>query len=295
MQTDPSNCGACNKTCAGTCSDGHCVVTIAGPTNNSEYWIDADANRVYLSNGISVSSIPNGGGTPTNLTSGYTASNLGEITSDASYVYFVDGWLPVTIGRVPKTGGPVDVLATLDDFRSNVATDGVNVYVRGANYVYSVPVGGGSPVSIAASDGSSLMEHGICTDGTTVFWASVNGLMATPVVGGPTKAIVPGQIDEVLCSGSWVYYLANSYPSRTPTSGSGKVEIVSLTYGYLAVGNEIYVAQGPQIWSIDLNSLAATELVDDADLDPVTPAIVASSSFVTWVDYFGGAVEQVAP
>src|SRR5207248_2453300 len=102
--------------------------------------------------------VPNGGGTPTNLTASYTVTagirSVAIPSSSATDVFFADVGNVTRICSVPLGGGNVTVVGDVADSAWDIAATTKNVYTHGPGGLSMLPVGGGSATQLATGDGN---------------------------------------------------------------------------------------------------------------------------------------------
>lgn len=144
--------------------------TIASP---GFVWdMDMDDTHVYYTLPLSdqIRRSPVGGGTTELL-----------VSEGAEYVAVYAGWVyyggylrPVTLKRVPLTGGPSNPLATGSWYISALAADDSGVYLADAagGAIVRVPLAGGAPVTIASGQ---PYPASLWLSGDSVYWTNLDG------------------------------------------------------------------------------------------------------------------------
>jgi hypothetical protein len=292
-QTDVNNCGSCGSACASTCSHGHCVIDTGVSIN---LWVPtgllADASNVYFSDDTDVKAFPNGGGTVTELTSGYVTSwDISSLVMDGPYIYFVDGGPSGSkICKVSKTGGTVMVLGSVSDDLKGLAVDSNNVYAHGASGVYSISTVGGSLNTLALGDSYIYATPSIATDGTTLYWLAAGKQIASmPVGGGSLTTVFSGTSASWLVS--WFNHAllfldgAMYQQDFVPFNNLQAVAVGVLQLATTESFSDAYIYDGTTIRHYDKTF---TPIVD-ANVD----VMAASTSYVTWVQAVSQEIFQV--
>ena len=93
---------------------------------------------------------------------------------------------------VPASGGPVTILVPPDPSYdvATLAVDCVNVYyTTTAGTLARIPVGGGTPTTLATGAGAALQ---LAVDADRVYFVGPDGLAAVPIEGGAVTTLAPG-------------------------------------------------------------------------------------------------------
>jgi hypothetical protein len=93
---------------------------------------------------------------------------------------------------VPASGGPVTILVPPDPSYdvATLAVDCVNVYyTTTAGTLARIPVGGGTPTTLATGAGAALQ---LAVDADHVYFFGPDGLAAVPIGGGSVTTLAPG-------------------------------------------------------------------------------------------------------
>jgi len=189
-QTDPNNCGGCGVTCAGTCSAGRCVVTLASGQGEPRV-ITVDSTSVYWTNwsGGSVMKLPLGGGAPTMLASGQNHPYGIRVNSTSAYWTDFSG---STVMSVPLNadGGTPTTLASAQAFPTGIVLDSTSVYWADSGSVMKVAIAGGMPTTLASGNANTIV-----VDSTYVYWTDQLGgaVIKVPLGGGMPTVLASGQ------------------------------------------------------------------------------------------------------
>jgi hypothetical protein len=132
--------------------------------------ITVDSSMAYWAAGTAIEGSPLGGGKPMTLASGVT--RVGGLANDDVNVY----WTAYNTGVVayaPKSGGGPNTLAAGRDKPTAIVVDSASVYWLDSHALMKVPVGGGSPVTLAPYVGG----EGLAVDSVSVYWTTNAGVL----------------------------------------------------------------------------------------------------------------------
>jgi len=207
LEADAANCGACGATCAGTCTSGRCLVTLAkdsyGPGPLAQ-----DSSNLYWGDGNCVANtdqIPKSGGAVVVVGSACFAD---LVAVDASNVYWQNG--NDALVAAPIGGGPLTTLIASNPDATSILSDGTNVYFADAAFparIASVPVAGGPITTI---EGSQYDPRALLLSNGELYWAdSVTGIQRI-AKGGWGYGVLFGNSVDVLSmatDGTTLYFI----------------------------------------------------------------------------------------
>jgi hypothetical protein len=98
----------------------------------------------------------------------------------------------------------------------SIAVSGGNVYYFGANSLMSVPVGGGTPATVAAVTGNA-----IAVSDTTIYWATNTSILSKATAGGTLTTLAPVGGGSIAAGPSGVYWTTDSNVMSVPLTGLG--------------------------------------------------------------------------
>jgi hypothetical protein len=220
LQTDPNNCGACGVVCAGVCSPGQCLVTLASGQpipvaiavdSTSVYWVDQMGSGGPGTFG-GVVKVGLNGGTEAVLAWGRQVAS--GIALDATSVYWVDAGCPGDGGpceravlKVPLGGGALGTVVTGSP--GDVAADGTNVYWTdsSAGTVMKVPAGGGAAVTLVSGQPGAGR---ILVDSTSVYWTAGGQLLSAPLAGGAATTLASANPNSLALGTSFIFWTDDS-------------------------------------------------------------------------------------
>lgn len=216
---DPTNCGACGRSCGGAaCTSGACspeviatedALTIAADTSGV-YWstISVDAGADAEPEGAIVRVAPDGGSRSV-VAVATSPTNTGAIALDATHVYW--GTTTDKVRRAPKGGGLVEsfdlpsVAGQLT--RLTVSSDTVFVSIRAgttSGRIDAIPLSGAPSSTIAENQ---EQPYGIAVDTQHVYWVSMGAGGAGS--GRITQALLDGgSLVSIPSNGVQPQYLA---------------------------------------------------------------------------------------
>jgi hypothetical protein len=132
-----------------------------------------DATGIYWGTLQAIMAVGLDGGIPTALVDGGAGVlNPMCVAIDEANVYWTDDKTG-SVTTVPKHGGEVITLASDLNLPSGIVVDSTNVYWIGGGGVQTVPIDGGSPVTLATLAGGV----GIAVDDTSLYWTTSSGVV----------------------------------------------------------------------------------------------------------------------
>jgi hypothetical protein len=169
---------------------------------------------------------------------GATAADGGANAEDAGASSGSSGGSSGGSSSSSSSGGasPVVTLATGVKYLGGIAANGTDVVftsddaaggnLNGTGTIFSVPVGGGTPIAIA----SNMDQGGLVTmDGTNAYWAGPdNGtIFKAPLTGGDGGAdTLVGNLDDdpidVAIDSTYVYWAGSTTIQKVPIAGGAK-------------------------------------------------------------------------
>ena len=121
------------------------------------------------------------------------------------YFFSIGAGSTVTIKRIPLTGGPATVLATLTDIdvfndRRNLVTDGSNLYWQDVSSVRKMPISGGA-ITVLDQSQPNTPTAGVALQGKNLIYASVKDIRFVPTAG---STVVPPNLRTIVTAESRV-------------------------------------------------------------------------------------------
>ena len=181
LQATPVNGGA-------TATVEITTIPIAQIVANGEaiYWLEFGSPGTSMS---AIRSIPGSGGTATTLLNGFD-TGAGTFAVDGSSVYYTTSADANAVDLVsrPLAGGASTTLVSSIPRPTKLIVAGGNVVWIDGGEVRSVPVGGGSPMTLAAVSSTDVGPFDVVFDGVNVVWTEATG--ETPQIGS-VRAVLP--------------------------------------------------------------------------------------------------------
>ncbi len=169
----------------------------------------SDADSLYFlgvdeaSGDVTVGKLAFADGSITTLATGVSPYAAGIAVDDTNvYVGVLDAvGSGLVIEKVPKGGGPLDILAAPGQSVVQLAAGGGRVYWTSVEWVLSIAATGG-PVAKVAGGQDQVSTAGVVVDSDSVYWTSSNSLFPgpdavcsvckAPLRGGPVTALAQG-------------------------------------------------------------------------------------------------------
>jgi hypothetical protein len=176
------------------------------------------------------------------------------------YFFAIGAGSTVTIKRVPLTGGPATVLATLTNIdvfnnRRNLVTDGFNLYWQDVSSVRKMPIGGGA-ITVLDQSQPNTPTAGVALQGKKLIYASVRDIRFVPTDG---STLLPPHLRTIVTAESRVTALhaVSNGVYWGEQSGAVKVKVGSTittlpsTVGLVptSISSNGFTAGAAQAWS----------------------------------------------
>ncbi|HEX8823229.1 MAG TPA: hypothetical protein VF794_25085 [Archangium sp.] len=215
--------------------------TIASSRLGLEY-IAANKGNVYWTEQLNPGNVMKNavGGSPVALATGL--HDFWGIATDGVNVYWMDTMSTSNTRRVmkiPVNGGTMTTLAARENM-AYLATDGANVYwietrvdsnLNFINSLMKLPVGGGTPVTVANMGAQSQY---LAVDSTNVYWRRNDTLVKMPKAGGTITTLVTNVPFAVSLAsdGTHLYWAENDWATpggikKVPVVGGSPVTVLS--------------------------------------------------------------------
>jgi hypothetical protein len=185
----------------------------------SVYWVEPAGGLVQQ---IPIDGVKDGGAALTL----FTRQNLDDepvaLAVDSSSVYFAvqGGFSGGAIMKVPIGGGTPVTLAALTDKPLDLAIDGTNIYFSTLlnEAIMKLPLDGGTPAMLAKGSGQR-----IAVDASYVYWTDIvaNLLMRAPLAGGAPEALAGGRGMAIALDATNLYWI--DYGVQSPDVPGGFV------------------------------------------------------------------------
>ncbi len=252
LQTDPHNCGRCDRDCSGFrggCAQGACQpapVTIVA----SDASADFPGSGPIVTDGVNVY---------------WTVSGLIYISASGAQRFAgrvmqapVDGGAAITLAVEPQAASctPMDI-----------AVSGGSVYWTtpyepdggaGSGTVETTPVEGGTPM-LLASVAHGWPLSGIAVDSSRVYWGTTDSILALALDGGAPLPLVSTGAQSIAVDSANLYWATGTLPgamARMPLDGGAQTTIATMQDTPVAIavdGMNIYWAtlDSATTWSIN--------------------------------------------
>jgi hypothetical protein len=275
------------------------------------YWLEFGPAGDSMS---AIRSVPGGGGPIGTVLSGFNAG-VGTFAVDTTNVYYTIPAGPNAVGLVdlvamPLAGGAATTLASAISPPFKVISAGARiVWIDGVQQVWSIAVGGGSPLSLATVSPGGGGPYDLAFDGTNVVWTEASSV-GTPAQAGAVRAVPPtgGTVTTLYQSSDLPQQLAIDPASRVnwiESNGQGLARIARLGAGnapqtvadgissspstFVVAGGALIVPDLYRLKSISLSGGLPSTLV--VDTWPIANLATDGTSLV-WNDARNGTLRK---
>jgi hypothetical protein len=201
LGSDPKNCGACGRDCAGgACNVGQCAPVVLASNQSSPNVLVLDQGSVYWAAYYSytIDKVGKDGGTPTTLSQAEVYPS--GVAVDGTAIYWASRGYGSSDGFVRRAplagGGPVTIVGGLSTRPSAVAVDANKVYYATlgdfsatGGAIASAPLGAadaGAGTALAPQQNNPMF---LTIDANAIYWSN-NGTFVAPDAGAPNGSIV---------------------------------------------------------------------------------------------------------
>jgi hypothetical protein len=302
--SDPSNCGACGRSClGGTCSAGKCGVKVLAENISHASGLAVTETNAYYGADDTVASLSFATAEVSNLAT--TDGSVHDVSFDADYVYWID-MASLALYRVATSGGAAqDLNPSGAPFNSPwagvVAGDGYFFTQNGSpGAIRRVPTTGGNMEIFANGQHESA---DIAADAERVYWVtgmtiSPATVMSAPIGGGAPEqlAATDGNPLRIALNSTHVFWIewasgTTGNLNRVSKAG-GATELIASglanpsglaandQYAYVAEQNGVYVADG-RLSRIEI-STKNIEVLAEGQHGP--KAVQLTSKAVVWLN-----------
>lgn len=204
LETDPLNCGRCERVCAmgGTCEQGHCVESLA---IGSGFGLATDEQHayamVYRTKMFNLLRVAHADGVAKVVATDERNAVAHGLALGPDNAYFAQSPSAGTVVyTAPKAGGAYEIfsqdMAGSMNGQADVATDGTHVYWIGYASIYRAPVAGGAAEHWA----TTCVGKQLAIAGGKLYWAcgQVTGTSGAIVSKALSRAALDGASDSVV-------------------------------------------------------------------------------------------------
>jgi hypothetical protein len=304
-QTDPSNCGGCDRPCSQPCEAGQCLTTIA--SHQAEPWFVAvNATHIAWTSfpDVHVATVPKTGGAPHAIAD--QAGRLSGIALDATNAY----WQAGDLMTAPVSGGPATMLASLGSWQMDmvavsIAADQTSVYWSdsGNRALMRMSRTGGAPTTLADHVATAL-----AVDSTSVYFTTPYDIDRVPIGGGPTSTLASGVTGSAIAVNSTnLYFVQWTQVLKVPLMGGAVSTLASQATsptcqpctpqpGTIAADDaNVYWTGGDDGQSVVRMPAAGGEMVTIAAGQAAPAGIALDDTSVYWANAAGGTVMRLTP
>jgi hypothetical protein len=179
LQTDPLNCGICQRACAadGVCSHGHCMQALVTKLS-SLAGIAVDATYVYYGTHASgdIFHVPVGGGLAEVVVTKNVGSQVEQLIVSGSSLFWTT-YNDQSVLTAPSAGNTAKLLSGTESVPYGIATNGTDVFWAN-HYQLTNSIGhslvGGAAAKNPVISGTPQVNYPtyVAADGANLFWAN---------------------------------------------------------------------------------------------------------------------------